>query len=205
MSACPCGDRDISDSSRVIDLRSRPFSQPGRQRRKKIKNQSSDCGHGLGPLQGVLLLNTLRLTVWRRLLPAPGAARSLWAVLAVQGRRQAHRHIHTVDRDRRLWRNSLPVALGLLVRWRERVPPADNRHTPVVWKCFLNVPFQMYYSLFTVLENDVAPSPLLFSCCNYCFGSYKSTFMSLRHLWLSLFIIILFTVSPKASSVLTLQ
>lgn len=95
----------------------------------------------MGPLQRVLLLDTPRLTVWRRLLPAPRAAQSLRAVLAVQRRRRAHRHIHTVDRDQ-FWCNWLPVAMGLLVRWRERVRPAENRYTPLVWKQFTNVPFR---------------------------------------------------------------
>lgn len=114
---------------------------PISQESKDVENQSSGRGDGLGPLQRMLLLDAPALPVWRRLLPAPCAVQSLRAVLAVQRRRRAHRHIHTVDRDQS-WCGWLPVTLGLLVRWRERVWPAENRYTPLGWKRFKNVPFQ---------------------------------------------------------------
>lgn len=66
--------------SPLSDLRSSLFSQ------WKKKNTR---GQGLPPLVCIHLpppLNTLDLTVSRRLLPAPRAVRSLRAVLAVQGR-----------------------------------------------------------------------------------------------------------------------
>lgn len=127
-----------------------PFRSARKAKTSKIKG-----AHTLGPLQRVLLLDAPSLPVWRRLLPAPCAAQSLRAVLAVQRRRRAHRHIHTVDRDQ-FWCGWLPVTLGLLVRWRERVWPAENRYTPLGWKWFINVPFQKCaLLLFTVLENDI--------------------------------------------------
>lgn len=126
---------------------------------KHFKSQSLDCGHGRGPgpgpLQRILLLNPPGLTVWRRLLPAPRAARSLRAVLAVQ---------------RRSCRCALlPVALGHLVTRRERVRPAESRYTSMMAN-----KLEMHLSYFLLLIH-VAESILAFcliNCCKYCVCNY---------------------------------
>lgn len=144
-----CGDDNTSDfSRRVIDLCSCS---------KDFKSQSSDCAHGPAPLQPILLLDTPRVTVGRRLLPAPPAAWRFRAVLAVQRRRRAHQHFHAVDRVPRFCCSRIPVAPGLLVGWRERVRPAENRSTLVVcsrhisWCSFMwQKAFFPFVSLFAV-------------------------------------------------------
>lgn len=153
---------------------------PISQESKDVENQSSGRGDGLGPLQRVLLLDTPGLTVWRRLLPAPCAAQSLRAVLAVQRRRRAHRHIHTVDRDQ-LWCSWLPVALGLLVRWRERVWPAENIYTPLGWKRFINVPFRKCALLYLQCWRMIFIL-MLFNICLSIISIQITIFMSLHHL-----------------------